>query len=127
MTEIMEKALKVWNETADLKLSVDDIAHHIDYGRGVFEAIIRAADGWLAPTSETAILSAAIERVPEVEEIISRQGITPDVEEEIRWWAMAYSAIAHEDEVDEKTRDLIYEHIYSGDAEGALELARSAK
>jgi hypothetical protein len=124
MTEIMEKALKVWNETADLKLSLDDIVDQ--YGRGVFETLVRAADGVIAPTSETALLSSVLDRAAEIDDIIERQGITPDVVEEIRWWAMAYSAIAHEDEVDEKTRDLIYEHIYSGDAEGALELARSA-
>lgn len=125
--EILKEALKVWNNTArNITLSVDDCVDHIEYGRGVFESIVRAADGWLAPTSETAILSAALERADEVDNIIARQGITPDVAEEIRWWAMAYSAIADEDDLDENTRDQIYELILSGDAEQALELARSA-
>lgn len=124
---MMKKAVEAWNEAAHgITLSVDDVAGYIDYGRGVFEALVRAADGVIAPTSETALLSSVLDRAAEIDDIIERQGITPDVVEEIRWWAMAYSAIAHEDEVDEKTRDLIYEHIYSGDAEGALELARSA-
>lgn len=124
--EILKEALKVWNETANLTLSVDDCVAHIEYGRGVFESIIRAADGWLAQTSETALLSSALERAYEIDDIIARQGITPDVANEIQWWAMAYSAIADEDDLDEYTRDQIYERIFSGDAEGALELARSA-
>jgi len=123
--EILKEALKVWNETTrDITLSLDDIVDQ--YGRGVFESIIRAADGRLAPTSETAILSAGLERAYEIDDIIAHQGITPDVADEIRWWAMAYSAVALADKVDEETREQIYERIFSGDAEGALELARSA-
>jgi len=126
--EMLKEAIKVWNETShDLTLSVDDVADHIDYGRGVFEALVRAADGWLAPTSETAILSAALDRVPEVDRAISRDGITEEVEEEIKWWAKAYSAVALADDIDdEDVVDQIYERIFSGDAEGALELALSA-
>lgn len=125
--KVVKEALKVWNEAADITLSSDDIVDHIEYGRGVFEALVLAADAKLDPASETGILSAALDRAPEIDRAISRDGITEEVKEEIKWWAKAYSAVALAEDIDDE--DIvyyIYERIFCGDAEEALKLARSA-
>jgi len=133
-------AINVWNGKAienlrlehdEMKWLLGDVLLALDgveftYKRGVFESLVRAADKLLAPTSETALLTLALDRAKEIDPIIEEHGVTDEVIGEIEWWAMAYSAVALADKVDEETREQIYERIFSGDAEGALELARSA-